>query len=95
MPTSTALFALGVMAPVRVRPEGERVEEAALAFVETLKEVEAKMLRKPKEREPTSETFTVEGRMFPVKVRPEGERVEEEEPREALNEVEANNDRRP
>ena len=74
---STVLLADGVITPVRVRPLGERVEEAALVFVETLNEVEAKKFLKPREREPMSETLTVAGKMFPVRVSPEGERVED------------------
>ena len=97
VPMSELLFAEGVMVPVRVRPLGERVLEAALVFVETLKEVEAKYERKPREREPRSPAFAEDGRMPPVKVRPEGERVEEAAERlvETLNEVEAKMLRQP
>ena len=39
---------------MRVSPDGLKVDEAALAFVLALKEVEAKYERKPVEREPRS-----------------------------------------
>ena len=82
------MFDAGVMAPVKVRPEGESVEEAAPMFVETFKEVEANRLRKPSEREPISEAFTTAGRMLPVKVSPLGERVLDAAPEATRTELE-------